>query len=492
MKLAPAKLRLSVRWQLIGLWLLLAVSASITAYLFAQFYSQTTARQVSEAKEVADRACRTIGDRYLYFTTGWAPNASGINDKEFRDGLTSVVSVALAHISGVEGGIWYGPSGSLAYAYPTYEGSGPKTDLPSAELSAIAEINRRALSADGPAQTSFRGQAQTIILHACPLSGPIPQLTAWTMSRVYNWSGPAYNRLFAGMGLLAATVLGAALWLAAVIISSARRATHIASILSQHHTIDLPQLKETGDPDMDRLVVALNQAGQRLGEARQHAESVERLAAVGRLSASLAHEVRNPLAAMRLKAENALASPDPMRANAALQAVLQQVTRLDKLLSDLLATTHQKPIIHEKIDPAALMDDILDTHRDAAIRKGVHLTAMTVSGVLPLSGDREQLRRALDNLLVNALSAVGSDGKIELSVRSDGRTAVFSVKDNGPGVDPAIVTRLFEPFVTGRNDGTGLGLAIVREIARAHGGEARLVASSQGCNFEIEVPCHAS
>ena len=106
----------------------------------------------------------------------------------------NVVSAALARIPGVEGGIWHADKGSLAYAYPTYEGTGPKTDLPAAELSAIAQINQQALRADGPARVSTSGRAQTVVLHACPLPGPVAQLTAWTMLRVYSWSGPSYRQ----------------------------------------------------------------------------------------------------------------------------------------------------------------------------------------------------------------------------------------------------------------------------------------------------------
>ena len=83
----------------------------------------------------------------------------------------------------MEGGLWSEAGGSLAYAFPTYEGTGPKTDLPSAELASIAQVNADALR-DGQPRTVVRaGRSQTLVLQACPLSGPIRDATAWTMAR---------------------------------------------------------------------------------------------------------------------------------------------------------------------------------------------------------------------------------------------------------------------------------------------------------------------
>lgn len=102
--------------------------------------------------------------------------------------------------------------------------------------------------------------------------------------------------------------------------------------------------------------------------------------------------------------------------------------------------------------------------------------------------DTEQIYRALDNLILNAIENTPTGGMIEVQAQHRDDTLVFCVRDSGPGVPLDIRERLFDPFVTGRSGGTGLGLAFVRDIARAHGGEARLVPTSQGAEFEIEIP----
>jgi len=482
----------SARGQLFGLWLLLALSATATAYLFWQFYSLTAARQIAEGQGVAARACLAIGDRYRFYTTGWSASSPEVEPAVLRADLTAVAASALSRFPGVEGGVWKRSEGALAYAFPTYEGSGSKTDVPAAELPAIQRVNEDALATDLPADRMQQGRSQTLIVHACPLSGPLTDLTAWTMTRVYTWAGPAYDRLRWGLALTAFTVVISTVLLAVVLIGWTRRVTGLQQRLGEQGALDLPRLPPTGDLDLDRLVMALNAAGERLQEARHQAGSAERLAAVGRLSAGLAHEIRNPLAAMRLKAENALASDDPARSRASLQSTLEQITRLETLLRNLLATTQRKALDVAELDLLALLQRRADLHRELAERKGVTLEILGTSTPIVAGGDDAEISRAVDNLLLNAIEASPPGGKIALSAWREEKSAIIRIQDEGPGVDPSLAPRLFEPFVTGRAEGTGLGLAIVREIARAHDGEARYKLLENGAAFEIELPCPRS
>lgn len=482
----------SARGQLFGLWLLLALSAAATAFLFLQFYSQTASRQVTDGQELAARACRAITERYRFYTTGWSALSAEPNAASLKLDLTAVVSSALSRFASVEGGVWSKSNGALAYAYPTYEGSGPKTDLPVAELPNIKLVNEDTLAAEAPSDRIQKARSQTLVLHACPLTGPLPELTAWTMTRVYTWSGPAYDRLRWGLALTAFTVVVSTLLLAIVLLGWSRRVQRLQQGLGNEPALDLPRLARTGDIDLDRLVGALNAAGERLNDARQQASASERLAAVGRLSAGLAHEIRNPLMAMRLKAENALASDDPVRARTSLQNVLGQITRLETLLSNLLATTHQKPLTIHQVDLVQLLKRHADTHREMADRKTVAITVACESPNAICGCDETEIGRAVDNLLINAIEASPAGGTITMQVAQRGKSSVIRIADEGPGVDASVSARLFEPFVTGRAEGTGLGLAIVREIARAHGGEARYIQLVKGAAFELEFPCPQS
>jgi signal transduction histidine kinase len=106
--------------------------------------------------------------------------------------------------------------------------------------------------------------------------------------------------------------------------------------------------------------------------------------------------------------------------------------------------------------------------------------------------DIEQVRRALDNLILNAIQNTPPGGTVTVEARHRHGRLCLRVCDSGPGVPDKIRERLFEPFVTGREEGTGLGLAIVSEIARANGGEARLVPDTNGAVFEVELPWRPS
>jgi signal transduction histidine kinase len=206
----------------------------------------------------------------------------------------------------------------------------------------------------------------------------------------------------------------------------------------------------------------------------------------------MAHEIRNPIAAMQLKAENALPGADDRR-GIALRAILDQIARLDALLRNLLTMTHPPEPCRSPTDVAKLLEQCGDAHRDLAAAKGVRLEVARASqAVESVDLDREQIRRALDNLILNAVQSTPAGGCVRLSVSRDDTRVRFHVADTGPGVPQALHDRLFEPFVTGRADGTGLGLAIVREIARAHGGDARLLPTPEGALFEVELPWRPS
>ncbi len=266
----------------------MVVSGVATAYLLFESFQQTSNARVARSEELVARACRDIADRYQFFVSGWS--GSPVDDRLKRE-LITVVQTSLANAIGVEGGVWQAEVGSLAYAFPSYEGTGPKTDVPAAESNTIRQVNAGALASGRPALTRQPGRSQVLLLYACPLRGPLQGATAWTMTRVFTTEGPAYNQLLVGLLILAFTILGSAAWLARVLYSWSRKIAGIEKALGPQDRVDLPKLPPTGEQELDRLVDALNSTGERLSFERQRATAAERLAAVGRLSAGLAHEI---------------------------------------------------------------------------------------------------------------------------------------------------------------------------------------------------------
>jgi len=484
----------SLRTRLFALWVMLAASGAATAFLLVEFYRQSASAQVGRAEDVVSRACHEIGDRYALIAAGWRGSAEPTGSA-LKEQLANVVRIALAHAPGVEGGIWRQGDGSLAYAFPTYEGTGPKTDVPSAEIETIRQINADAWRGGLPVTIRQVGRSQVLAINACPLRGPFSGATAWAMTRVFTGQGQAYNQLLVGLAILAATVVVSAVWLGRILYTWSRKLIALEAALAAHDSSggELPQLPLTGERELDRLVMTLNATGMRLNDERRRAGAAERLAAVGRLAAGLAHEIRNPIAAMRLKAENALAVADKERRAAALSSILQQVGRLDGLLRDLLTMTQRREPRLAENDLAAFLARTADNHRELAASKGVKL----VFGAAPAAAaapwfDGEQMHRAVDNLVLNAIENTPAGGLIAVRAERHSDRLRLIVHDSGPGVPLDIRERLFEPFVTGRSEGTGLGLALVRDIARAHGGDARLVPADEGALFEIEIPWRTS
>jgi signal transduction histidine kinase len=471
---------------------MLVLSGAATAYLLYESFQQTSNARVARSEELVARACRDIADRYQFFVSGWA---GGPIDDRLKQELTTVVQAALSGATGVEGGVWQADAGSLAYAFPSYEGTGPKTDLPAAELNTIRDVNAEALRSGRPAGLRQPARSQVLLVHACPLRGPLQGTTAWTMTRAYTAEGPAYTQLLTGLFVLALTIFGSAIWLARLLFSWSRKITALEKALGRGESgsVDLPKLSRTGERELDRLVDALNLTGDRLALERRRASTAERLAAVGRLSAGLAHEIRNPIAAMRLKAENALAADDDARKKTALETILKQVGRLDALLRNLLQMTQTGEPKPRDVELESFLHTTIEPHQELAAANGLSIEAGTRKPANPLPRfDPSQMQRALDNLILNAIQNTPSGGRIVVEALRQRDKLLLSVTDNGAGVSAEMREKLFEPFATARAEGTGLGLAIVREIARAHHGEARLAQTERGARFEIEVPWHTS
>ena len=483
----------SLRGRLLVLWAISLVSALAVGTLLVQLHRQSSVDRVARAQAVASRACGDVANRYRFYVSGWTNPPSDLADAGLRTGLLAVTNIALARAVGVEGGIWQRDAGSLAYAYPTYDGTGPRTDLPAAEAGAIQAVNADALAEERAVAVREDGRGQTLLLHACTLPGPIEGVTAWTMTRVFTTRGGAYDRLLAGLGVLLATVLASAGWTTHLLLTWSRKLTRIEATVARHEGPDPPLLEPTGERELDRIVASLNAATLKVRAMRAEADAMagrmaaaERLAALGRVAAGIAHEIRNPIAAMRLKAENALQADDARR-RAALVAVLGQVARLDALLRDLLTLTHPREPRRRRTDVGALLHATAEFHRELAESRHVRLR-VDAREDLAWELDAEAIRRALDNLALNAIQNLPEGGNATLAAEATEGGLRVSVADDGPGLPEAVRQHLFEPFVTGRADGTGLGLSIVREIARGHGGTVEYGPENPGSRFTLTLP----
>jgi signal transduction histidine kinase len=482
----------SLRSRLIVVIVLLSVAATAAGALMVGLFYQSASAQAGEAEAQIARACDGIASAYRFYTTQWSGPSNSLQDAALRADLTTVVRTALRDRLGVEGGLWQSQAGPLAYAYPTYQGAGPKTDVPQAEASRIRAINATSQAEDRLTSRQYRTTAQVLLIAACPLHGPIPQLTAWTMTRVVTFAGRAYRQLMAGLGVLLAAVTVATLWLIRLTVTWSKHVVRIERALQANDITRLPPIEPTGEKELDQIIAALNLAGRRLADTSERAEQLarqvasgERLAAIGRVAAGVAHEIRNPIAAMRLKAENALLVDAP-RQKEALSMMLGQIERLDRLLERLLSLTDRDPPQRRTTSVRALIGSLVLDHAEQALGRGLILATDIRADTANM--DAEQMRRALDHLVLNAIEAAPEHSQILEGAFIEGDMLRLSVRDAGAGPPASIRDHLFEPFVTGRPDGTGLGLSLVREIANAHGGTVQFESDANGTVFEILIP----
>jgi hypothetical protein len=191
-----------LRVRLIVLFVLVSVAAIAAAALMLLLFRQSTAARLGQPQAEVERGCGAIEDAYRFFSADWHGPLSDAEQRQLPGQLIGVVQTALRNRPGMEGGVWKDGLQSLAYAYPTYEGSGPKTDLPAAEAPRIQQINRSALAESRLVTSRFDASSQAIVFASCPLSGPVEGLTAWTMTRVYAFVGGSYWLLVAGLGVL--------------------------------------------------------------------------------------------------------------------------------------------------------------------------------------------------------------------------------------------------------------------------------------------------
>ncbi len=239
-----------------------------------------------------------------------------------------------------------------------------------------------------------------------------------------------------------------------------------------------------------RLTAELAAANAETQRLRAEAERNERLAAMGEMAAQLAHQLRTPLAAALLYAGN-LENPDLPEASRAViaQKTVARLKHLERLIQDMLLFARGEVLGRENFALSDLTAELASTFEPLARSRGVDFSVAAAGEDGLLTGNRKALAGALTNLLENALQAVEmGKGRIVLAVQRTETHWLFSVKDNGRGMEPDVVARLFRPFFTTRNEGTGLGLAIARGVARAHGGGIDVVSTpGEGTEFFMTI-----
>lgn len=218
----------------------------------------------------------------------------------------------------------------------------------------------------------------------------------------------------------------------------------------------------------------------------------ERLSAAGQLAASLAHEIRNPLASIS-GATGILArgQASPASREECLEILTKESQRLNRLLTNFLDFARPRLPRLRPTDPAALIDSVLTLAQHAATRETIMITRNVPPALPEIGCDPELIKQVLLNLVLNAMQAIELSGTITVKAFATAADLVLEVRDNGRGIAPADRDRIFDPFFTTKENGTGLGLAVAANIVAQHGGTLTCGDNEheRGTTFRMQLPC---
>lgn len=240
------------------------------------------------------------------------------------------------------------------------------------------------------------------------------------------------------------------------------------------------------DDEVRDLVRSLNRMTATLADYREQLRATERLRVLGQFSGGLAHQLRNAASGARLAIQLHLRDPDGDREP--LLVALRQLERMESNLRQFLNLGRPDTTRREPLDLVTVLEAAVASLRPQAAHAGIALDWKS-GDPLPVRGDAEQLGHLFTNLLGNALDAAGPGGRVEVTAFRSGNTILVEVCDNGPGPSPDVAHRLFEPFVTGKEQGVGLGLAIARQVVISHEGKIRWERRGDMTVFTVELPC---
>jgi PAS domain S-box-containing protein len=252
-------------------------------------------------------------------------------------------------------------------------------------------------------------------------------------------------------------------------------------------SVDVTELREAREQLLLRQMEERRKVQEELDRAKDELVRQTRLAAIGQVAASVAHELRNPLGAINnalFYLRRQIRDPETKIAET-LDIVGQEVHAADRIISDLLEMSRGKSPNKVAVDLGEVARRTFD---DLRIGPPWTLDLGVESEPFLLHADPDQLRQVLFNLMTNAIQAMPEGGRITIEARRETGVDVLTVRDDGPGVPEELRARVFEPLFSTKTKGTGLGLTICRQIVEAHGGAIWVVPADRGAAIRIRLP----
>ncbi|HET8694071.1 MAG TPA: ATP-binding protein [Aquabacterium sp.] len=295
--------------------------------------------------------------------------------------------------------------------------------------------------------------------------------------------------IFAGLlGLILVVTVGMAYGVSKAI---ARPITELTAFTRAYPVRrDLPVPNRSAQGEVGELTQAFVNMVRDIDRSQENLVRASKLAVVGEMSSVIAHEVRTPLGILRssaqmLQRESGISE----EGQELLGFIASETERLNSLVSAMLDTARPRTMLIKQTDLHELLHKCIAMLGGQASRKSIQITDHLEAADPHLEVDEEQMTQVILNLLMNGLQILDHGGRVDVSTRIEGDRFCIDIADDGPGIDPAERTRVFEAFFFKREGGVGLGLAIVQQIVQAHGGSILAQQSPLGgALFHIELP----
>jgi signal transduction histidine kinase len=295
--------------------------------------------------------------------------------------------------------------------------------------------------------------------------------------------------IFLGLlGLIILLTFSMATWVSREIARPVTALTRFARGYMRSKVLHAPPAARGGE--VGELTEAFVQMVRDIDQSQQNLVRASKLAVVGEMSSVIAHEVRTPLGILRSSAQMLQRESGISEEGRELVGFIESETeRLNRLVSAMLDTARPRAPSYAAVDMHDLIETSIAMLGAQAGKKGVAVTTALRAARPVIECDAEQITQVLLNLLMNGLQILDQGGQIEIATHDDNGFLTIDMADDGPGIDPAERTRVFEAFFFKREGGIGLGLAIVQQIVGAHGGDIEAAESRLGgALFRIHLP----
>jgi signal transduction histidine kinase len=494
---------LKMRLQVLGMLVLLFLAGCAVAFalLLRNSETQVLSQSASHLSAVASALARDYVSRTVFETSKSETAALQSPTEQGADDVLSLMTaVVLRREVDTEGGFYsVADDKLLGYAFPTHEGPGIKKDMPQKELPAILDLARKAAQTRQPQSLIFRGERDAIVFEAAPVivNDEVAGST-WVMKRLPGLRSERDIRAYAGFLVLGA---GAALCVLLAFLIARSLSTGVSAIERRLEELEQDLETRSGDASelaeiarirtgVDRLAASLRQKLANERELEGKLRSSERLAALGKVAAGVAHELRNPLATIRLRTQMTLRdNPEAaLRRNGSI--VLDEIARLDQMVERLLYFARPLKIQRQHVNICKILQASVETQTQIEGQSRSQVAFGNCDETLETSADPSALRQVFDNLIRNAIEATqAASGEAIVSAQRDRETARIEVRDTGGGIRAEDLPHIFDPFFTTKQAGTGLGLSICYEIVKGHGGDIEVHSEpGQGTTIIVSLP----